>query len=34
MQSRDLDKSGDLSFEEFLNAMPGNLVDIPEEDHR
>ena len=34
MQSRDLDNNGSLSFEEFLNAMPGNMVDIPAEDHR
>ena len=34
MKSRDLDSSGGLSFEEFLKAMPGNMVDIPEQDHR
>jgi Ca2+-binding EF-hand superfamily protein len=34
MRARDLDNSGSLNFEEFLTAMPGNLVDIPEEEHR
>ena len=34
MNSRDLDESGSLNFEEFLMAMPANLVNIPQDEHR
>ena len=34
MNSRDLDESGSLNFEEFLMAMPANLVNIPEDEHK
>ena len=34
MNSRDLDESGSLNFEEFLMAMPANLVNIPKDEHK
>ena len=34
MEANDLDSNGYLSFDEFLRAMPTNLVNIPEEEHR
>lgn len=34
MRARDLDDNGCLSFDEFLMAMPANIIQIPEEEHR
>ncbi len=34
MTSRDLDESGCLSFDEFLMAMPANLINISQEEHK
>ena len=34
MKERDIDESGSLDFEEFLNALPGNTHLIPEDEQR
>ena len=33
MIARDKDENGSLSFEEFLQAMPANIINISEEEH-
>ena len=34
MRAQDIDESGNLDFEEFLAALPGNRNLIPEEEQR
>ena len=34
MKSKHLDEGGNLNFEEFLEAFPANLVNIPVEEQR
>lgn len=34
MNARDKDENGCLSFEEFLQAMPANIINITEDEHR